>query len=327
MRRNRCIGGLALAIAASVLGCSAVGALRGHGAAKIFVANFGDNTVSVVDAGLDREIAILPVGKSPQSLALRPHAPLIAVANSGASSVSLIDPMQLKVLPDPLLTGRGPETLAFSADGTRLYVTCYYDKTLEVIDLATRTQPQAPLAFERTPRGVLLTPDGNRLLVLLHEEEGGVAVVNLATWQVEKTIAVDRFPVALVLTPDRRRIVVASSDVNTLTFIDVATLEPIETQHVDIDFGLVMHPHKPLLYSMLSFDGTVLVYDYATHVAQSSIAVGDWPASGVITSDGRILYVANSESNNVVKIDTETNTALLRIAVGNDPGATVMLEP
>ena len=319
-------GGLMFLGLASAIGCSVVGAWRDHGAARIFVANFGDNTVSVIDGSLDREIAILPVGKSPQSLALRPHPPLIAVANSGTSSLSLIDPVGLTVLPDPLTIGSGPETLAFSADGTRLFVTCYYDRSLHVIDLAGRTQPHEALAFERTPRGVLVTPDGTKLLVLLHAEDGGVAVVDLATWRVDKTISVDRFPVALALTPDRRRVAVASSDVNTLTFIDLATLDPVEIQHVDTDFGLVMHPRKPLLYSMLSFDGEVLVYDYVARAARASIPVGEWPTAGAITSDGHFLYVSNAESNNVVKIDTETNTTLIRIAVGNDPGAAVILE-
>ena len=315
-----------LVVLASAVGCSVVGALRGHGAPRIFVANFGDNTVSVVDGSLDREIAVLPVGKSPQSLALRQSPPLLAVANSGASNVSLIDPVGLKVLPDALPAGRGPETVAFSADGKRLFVTCFYDKSVLVIDLASRAQPHPALVFERTPRRLLVTPDGTKLFVLLHDEEGGVAVVDLATWQVDKTIPVDRFPVALALTVDRHRIAVASSDVNTLTFIDLATLQPVETQHVQTDFGLVMHPRKPLLYSMLSFDGEVLVYDYAARATVASIAVGEWPTYGAITSDGRFLYVPNAEASNVVKVDTDSNTTLLRIAVGNDPEDVVLLE-
>ena len=323
---KRRLGALGFVVLASAVGCSVIGALHDHRGARIFVANFGDNTVSVIDADLDRETAILPVGKSPQWLALRRTVPLLAVANSGASSVTLIDPVGLTVLGEPLATGRGPETIAFSADGQRLFATCYYDKSLNVIDLASRSEPRPPLPFEGTPRGLLVTPDGRKLLVLLHEEAGGVAVVDLATWQVDKTIPVDRFPVALALTLDQRRVAVASSDVNTLTFIDVATLSPVETQHVDVDFGLVMHPRKPLLYSMLSFDGEVLVYDYAARTPKGSIPVGDWPVAGAITSDGRYLYVANGESNNVVKVDTETNAALVRIAVGNDPESAVLLE-
>lgn len=320
------VGGLAFVVLASVVGCSVVGAFRGRGHARIFVANFGDDTVSVIDGSLDREIAVLPVGKSPQALALRQHPALLAVANSGASTVSLIDPVSLTVLSNALTVCHGPETVAFSADGARLFATCYYDKSLAVIDLASRSQPHAALVFERTPRGLLVTPDGTKLLVLLHDEAGGVAVIDLATWQVDKTIPVDRFPVVLVPTPDRRRAVVGSSDLNTLTFIDLATLEPLETQHVDTDLGVVMHPTKPLLYSMLSFDGEVLVYDYVVRTARASIPVGEWPTKGAITSDGRFLYVINGESNNAVKVDTETNTTLLRIGVGSDPEDAVILE-
>jgi YVTN family beta-propeller protein len=324
--RTFCGGGLMLALMAPVVGCSVAGAFRGHAAARLFVANYGDDTVSVIDTSLDREVAVLPVGRSPQTLALRQHPPLLAVANSGASTVSLIDPVSLKALPDPVTVCRGPETVAFSADGARLFATCYYDKNVTITDLASRTPLHPPLVFERTPRGLLVTPDGTRLLVLLHDEQGAIAVIDLATWQVDKTIPVDRFPVLIVLTPDRRRIVVGSSDLNTLTFFDAVTLERLETQAVDTDLGVVMHPTKPLLYSLLSFDGQALAYDYAARTRRASIPVGDWPTRGAITSDGHFLYVANGESNNAVKVDTETNEAVLRIAVGSDPEDVVILE-
>src|SRR5262249_5258368 len=160
----------------------------------IFVANFNDDTVSVIDGTLDREVRVIPVGRSPQSLALRHKDPLIAVANSGASSVSLIDPTAMDAEPVTRPVGRGPENLAFSRAVRWLLATSYSDRTVTVTDLATRRQVREPLSFSQRPGKLLASPDGRTLFVLLHDNPGSLAAVDIATWQVSRTIPTDIFP-------------------------------------------------------------------------------------------------------------------------------------
>ena len=57
-------------------------------AMRLFVANSGDDTVSVVDTDLDREVQTIPVGKSPSGIVLRADPPLVAVANSRVSNAT-----------------------------------------------------------------------------------------------------------------------------------------------------------------------------------------------------------------------------------------------
>lgn len=292
----------------------------------IFVANFNDDTVSVIDGTIDREVRIIPVGRSPQSLALRRKNPLVAVANSGASSVTLIDPKALTAEPVTVPVGRGPEAVAFSRDGRWLFATSYYDRTVTVTDLATQRQVREPLSFSGRPRRLLASPDGRTLFVLLNDNPGALAAVDIAAWQVSKTIPTDIFPTDIVLMPDGRSFVVTSSDMNTATVVDAASLTVVEGYQLDTDAGLLIHPTRPLFYSISSFDAQVVVYDYAARRTVTSIAVGQWPTRSALTADGRFLYVVNNESNNVVKVDTETNTPLLRIAVGSGPEDAVILE-
>lgn len=320
-RGIRWVGALLL-----LAGCGFYSRIAGAPQRWIFVANFADDSVSVIDGTLDREVRVVPVGRAPQSLALRRRNPLIAVANSGASTVSLIDPEAITAPAVTVPVGLGPEAVAFSRDGSLLFATSYYDETVTVTDLATRRPAREPMVLSPRPRRLLPSPDGRTLFVLLHGNPGALAAIDLATWQVSKKIVTDSFPSDLVLMPGGRSLLLTSSDVDTALVVDAASLAVVERYRLDTDDALLIHPTKPLFYSMSSFEGEVVVYDYAARHRVTSIAVGEWPTHSALTADGRFLYVVNNDSNNVVKVDTETNTALLRIAVGSGPEDAVILE-
>lgn len=295
-------------------------------ATRLFVTNFGDDTVSVIDTSLDREVKTIPVGKSPYGLALRRQQPLLVVANAQESNATLIDPVALDVLPRKIATAMGPEDVTFSRDGRLLFATSYYEKVVTMSDVATGERVGEPISFEATPRRLLLSGDGRRLLVLLNAQPGAVAIVEIETGKVVGTVPVGPFPSDLALTPDGGRLLVASFDGNSVTVVDLAALKAVDTLAMETGYGLVVHPSKPLLYSMVSFDDQVLVFDYGVRQAVGSITVGGWPTYSAITSDGRFLYVVNRDSNNVVKVDTAAADAVLRIAVGMTPQAAVLFE-
>ena len=302
-----------------------VGASSPAPARRIFVTNSADDTVSVVDGNLDREVKILPVGRSPLGIAARAQPPLLAVANSRSPYVTLIDPLAIEVLPGTVTVGFGPEDVAFGHDGTRLFVTGYYGRTVTVIDVATRAQVGDSVVFAKTPRRLCPSPDG-RLFVLLHDAEGAVAVLEPADARVVATVPVGPFPSDLALTTDGGKLLVASFDADTVTVVDTTSLEPVDTIHVDTGFGLVLHPTRPVLYSILSYENSVLAFDVAARQPLATVAVGEGPTHGAITADGRFLYVVNSDANNLVKLDTESNTPVVRIAVGASPERIAIVE-
>jgi DNA-binding beta-propeller fold protein YncE len=249
------------------------------------------------------------------------------VANSQTTNATLIDPVALDVLPRKVSTAMGPEDVAFSNDGRFLFATGYYEKVVTIADVETGERVGEPISFTATPRRLLPSRDGRRLFVLLHSDPGAVAVVDLESRAVTANVPVGPFPSDLVLTPDGLRLLVASFDGNSVTVIDLASLAPVDTLAMDTGYGLVAHPTKTLLYSMVSFDDQVLVFDYRTRQPGAAITVGAWPTYSAITPDGRFLYVVNRDSNNVVKVDTEAGEALLRIATGMTPQAAVLFAP
>ncbi len=307
-----------------------IGVLRGGPAAfatqMLFVTNTVDDTVSVIDCDREREVKIISVGRSPQGIALRARDPLVAVANAKSRFASLIDPVRLDALPDTLPTGMGPEDVAFSADGTTLFATSYYDKTVTFTDVRSRAPAGLPLAFEKIPRQLLLSADGTELFVRLHHEQGAIVVVDPASRAVRATIPVGPYPTDMALTPDHKRLLVPSFDASKIAVIDVASNAVVDNLALDAAAGIAVHPFKPLLYSMQNFDGAVIVANYETRQPVATVDVGGAPVSGVVTPDGRFLYAVNNESGNVAKIDTDTNTVVVRIAVGAEASAAVLFD-
>jgi YVTN family beta-propeller protein len=298
------------------------------GAARLlFVTNFGDSTVSVIDADLAREVQTIPVGASPMGIALHSgRTPLIAVANSRSQFATIIDPIRREALPQTVATGLGPEDVAFSADGHLLAATSYFGKTVTFSDLGTHGLLGDPIAFDKNPTRLLMSPDGSELYVLLHDREGAVAVVDYVSHKVVKTIPIGLFPIDFALAANGAYLLVACFDGQTVTRVDLRTRTVADTFHLDTGSGIAAHPTRPVLYSMLNFDGAILAFDYAEHKSLATIDVGGAPAHGVVTPDGRFLYAANSDSNNVVQIDTATNAPVVRIAVGADPQSVVLFE-
>ena len=296
-------------------------------AARIFVANYKDDTVSVIDMALEREVQVLPMPDSPFALALcAAPSPLVAVTNSTASRVTLIDSTTLEIV-GTVPVSKGPEFVVCSPDGTRLYATSPYENTISVVDVAARAPAGKPISFDRKPGAIAVAPDGRRIYVLMRDEQGAVLALNAETGAVEATAPVGKFPGDVVVSADGSRIVAASFDDSTVTVVDAASFKVLGTYPLATGTGLLLHPRKPLVYSMAGFDDTVAVLDYETGKEAASIESSKSPTSGAITSDGRFLYVVNEESNNLVKFDTETSKALLRIAVGDQPADAVIVEP
>jgi len=299
----------------------------GTGGSRLFVANYKDDTVSVIDLEREREEKVLSVPDSPFAVTLcAGPSPSVVVTNSTAHRVTFVDPATLEIVATAPVS-KGPEFAVCSPDGTRLYVTSPYDKTISVIDVAAHAPARQAIALDKKPGALAISLDGTRLYVAMRDDPGAVLALNTTTGSVEASAPVGKFPSDLALSGDGSRLVVASFDDNTITVIDPVTFKVLETYPLATGNGLVLHPTKPLVYSMDGFNDTIAVLDYQSGQELPSIECGKGPTYSAITADGRFLYVVNEESSNVAKIDTETGKQLVRIAVGDQPVDAVLFEP
>jgi YVTN family beta-propeller protein len=102
----------------------------------LYVADYGDNTVSVIDTTAGRKTATVAVGRHPKAIAFDASRNLVYVANTIDGTVTVIDAVTNGVVAT-LPAGKNPYALAVVPGSNRLYVANEADDNPStVVDLA-----------------------------------------------------------------------------------------------------------------------------------------------------------------------------------------------
>jgi YVTN family beta-propeller protein len=92
-------------------------------ARRIYVADRGDDTITVLDAATLRVAATIGVGNGPSAVALSPDGALLYVADADDGAAQAVDLATLR--PGPALAvGAGPVAVAVSRADGRVWVVC-----------------------------------------------------------------------------------------------------------------------------------------------------------------------------------------------------------
>ena len=201
---------------------------------RVYVANTGDGTVSVVDAGRAEVVATIPVGDSP--FALVAGAQRLYVANWGGGTVSVVDGTTNGVVAT-LPVGTFPAGLALHTGTRRLFVANFLDDTVSVIDTETLTVVST-IPVARRPRGLAVDAAGGRLFVAGFEE-GRVQAIDTGTGAVTLEASSGGLnPLDLMLGPRGARLYVAHlQETQGVAVLDALTLAPVAS--VDVPAGPV----------------------------------------------------------------------------------------
>ena len=116
------------------IGNNPIGVAVNPGTHTVYVANYDDNSVSVIDASTRTVTATVPVGKWPQSVAVDPGTHTVYVPNWGDSSVSVID-ASTRTVTATVPVGGGAVGVAVDPGTHTVYVA---NTSVSVIDGSTR---------------------------------------------------------------------------------------------------------------------------------------------------------------------------------------------
>ncbi len=212
---------------------------------------------------------MVPLGDLPLNIAVSPSQKLAAVTNNGQSdqSIQLID-VKKGILLDTRTIGKSWLGLAFSDDGKSLYASGGNDNI--IIRYAVGKKK--------------LTPADT--IVIGKPWPGLISVAGLA---------VDE--------PNNRLYTVTKEN-NSLYVVDLNTKRVISDHPLGGEgYTCILSPDRRLLYATCWGCNKVIIFDTRQEKITGQIPVGDNPNDMCITSDGKYLFVANANDNNVSVID------------------------
>lgn len=287
--------------------------------------NRGIVVVDVETWKVRQELPVARGGSSMQGIAVSPDGKRVYLSNAASQLLEAVlqadDRLQWDRridMPPPSVGGESyPCGIALSAGGDTAYVALSRNNSLAVVDLREgKVVTEIPVGV--APFAVKLSADGRRAYVSnwggRHPKEGektaktsgtpalvdsrGVAasgtvsVVDLQTKAVVGEIEVGLQPGGLALDEGHKRLYVANANSDTVSVVDISSLQVVETISVRPD---------------------------------RSLPFGSMPNALAITPDGNTLFVANGGNNAiaVVRIDHQRNRSRVEgfIPTGWYPGA------
>ncbi|MFJ9448070.1 IPT/TIG domain-containing protein [Kitasatospora sp. NPDC101235] len=249
-----------------------------------------------------------------------PPAKLLYIANAGATSVTVYDPVAKSAVAT-VQVGSRPQNIAMSPDGSEVYVPNAGGNTVSVIDTTTNTVA-ATIQVDLTPFAVAFAPDGGRAYVANYGTPPRVDVIDTGTRAVVAQIPVGRQSSALAVTPDGGRVYVAHFGADTVSVIDTATNTVTETIPADrgpygVAVGKIAQPtvtgvspaHGPVA------GGTTVTLTGKYLAGTTAVTIGGVPATDV-TVVNRSTVTATVPAHAAGAVDVTATVAGRDLAAG-----------
>jgi YVTN family beta-propeller protein len=192
--------------------------------AKLYSANWGDNTISAVDVASMKVHSIALNGR-PWVEAMSPDGSSV-YAGLGSNEIAVIDTTSdtiTRSLPYDTL----PASITVSPDSKTLYMARLDDSTLEAVSAATGEVVHPALMVGSAPAWITISPDG-KTVYTLNFLTGDVTVVDTEAWSVTTTVALGSDSAGIVgnVSPDGSVLCVTDYGTRDVAAVDTKTNQP-----------------------------------------------------------------------------------------------------
>lgn len=313
---------------------------------KVYVANEGADTVSVLDAASFKTLANVRVGKMPHNVQVSPDGKFAWVTNNGEpgptteaavhkgmaqgahevmaqpGAVWVIDTSTDAVVAR-VTVGMHPAHVVVSPDGRLAYVTNGGDNTVSVIDTSARSLV-ATIPVGQFPHGLRVRPDGKEVYVA-NLKGGTVSVIDTVSQKEVAQVPAGKGPAQTGFTPDGRFAFVSLSQENAVAVIDPATRKVIRKIVVKaVPIQLYATPDSRTLLvanqgTRKQPEKTISLIDLQSFKVVKSIVTGAGAHGVVIDRDGRFAFVTNTYANSVSVLDMTERRVAKTVSVGKAP--------
>ena len=315
-------------------------------AARAYVSNEDDGTVSVVSLEDLKVVAVVPVGKRPRGLVLSRDGKRLYVAVSGmpkcpppmsdaqcaqlprdaaADAIAVLDTARLAPLAR-FTRVSDPERVESSRDGRRLYVTEEDAARVAVLDSRTGAL-LAHIAVGREPEGVRLSPDGRTLLVT-SEADGTVSIIDVRGNRVRRTVSVGKRPRDAAFTADSHAAFVpgeADASLYRVSVVPDAPAAPVLKFPAPArPMGIALDAERGRLYVSTGRGGGIALLSGGGDRLLGEVAVGGRPWGIALSADGQRLVSADGPAGELAVLDAPSLTVRGKVAVGHGPWGVVL---
>ncbi len=312
--------------------------LVSEAAHRLIASNLGNKSISIVNPDTGETERVIALAIIPEQMVLSPEGWFVAARDLTAGSVSVasLQPQGEVIQVDGF---KEPYGLTFGAGDRFVYVTDRGTGKVSTIDVG-RGKVTNQIAIVDGPRAVAKdnqpgaasgisaltrTPNGRLGFCALG---GGreMAVIDLIDERKTKTLAVGWDPSRPWGTADGRLMMVANNGDRTISVIDTGALEVVATLPGAADVTAINTGwFESVAFVISRSENKAVVLDLMKLGKVGDIPLLSEPGPGVVTPDGKKLYVALRGSNRVAVIDTRERKVTSMISgVGHAPSDATM---
>jgi YVTN family beta-propeller protein len=265
---------------------------------RVYVANAGDGTVSVIDGNSDAVAATIPIGSHPYSIAADPATGKVYITHTFGDQLSILDGATNKVT--DLKTGSS-DLIAINSRTETIYL-LGYGSVVKMLDEASQKISVRPVG--KHAWGLMLN-ETTGMVYVTRIESADLAALTAGS-SAPAILPAGAIPCAIAVGSKGNTLYVANYGDKTVTVIDAKTGHARATVRVgDHPKSIAFDPNRNLVYVANTGGGSITVIDAASNAVLATLPAGKNPyALAVVPSSSR-LYVANEtddQSSTVVDL-------------------------
>lgn len=269
---------------------------------KVYCANMGSNTITVINSWTNQIITTIRVGSQPISLVYNPINNKIYCANQQSNEVSIINSTGDDVI-NTISVGLRPTALIYDSMDNKVYCANSSSNNVTVID-GVNDLVITTINVGYYPSTLLYNPTNNKIYCANMDNES-VTIIDGATNQVITTVRVGVTPSSLAYNSENNKIYCSSWANGRIHIIDGTTNQIIDS----LRYGnsgpqaLIYYPgSNKIFYANFTGDNIkVIDGELDTVVGTIQLLVGTRPYA-MLPSYGKV-YCANIGSNTITVIN------------------------
>jgi YVTN family beta-propeller protein len=276
----------------------------------VYIPNYADGTVSVIDTSSDSVVATL-TGIGGESLVYVPSTDAIISFGGGSAGITAYGPLSGTSYiyhAEILLTANDFVAAAYASSNGQVYVADEENAQVMALDPGSM-EWGATISVGGSPDAVAFDPT-NGYVYVANYADGTVSVIDSSTNTLVTTVGVGLNPSALAYAPSSNAVYVANTYSDTVTVIDASTNVKGATINVGTyPAGVAFASSDDDIYVANEGDNTVSAIDTSSNTVVQTISVGSTPDAAVYSPNSNEVYVSNYYSKSVSTIDASAPTS------------------